>query len=426
MSRLTRLLLLVSCSTHALYCDVVRDCRIPGNTSALVSDALSACAARCAGGGGGTLFFAPHTTWQVASVDISNTSGLTLSFGDGALLQGSGNVSAYPVTQFFGARAPGAAAPGNNLCYRAVLFGRNVTDLLVTGPRSAAMDGNGSVWWPIRATLPYQAPKLFELVDATRVRVEGMSFTNSANWHVHIVFSHDIVFSRVAVLGSRVPGGTDGIDPHSVTNMLIEDSHIDVGDDAIAVTSGPHDLTGALMPTRNVTVRRCFLQSRNFAIGSATFANISDVVLEDSTIGDDEGSAAWAIKIKSHCPDGGVVSNITFQRLRLGAISANSYQQPKGGYALAIYATYGSSVCEGPPFAPTAIRNVSFIDIAGKSAVWAANAIVGVPHGSPVEGLLFRNVSFGNVSSPTPWLCTNVTGTRVEGLVHPPLPPACM
>ena len=70
--------------------------------------------------------------------------------------------------------------------------------------------------------------------------------------------------------------------------------------------------------------RNSYLVSRNFAIGSATYSNVSEVLVEDCRIGDDFGSAAWGVKIKNHHPAGGVVSNITFQRLRFGAIKNNS------------------------------------------------------------------------------------------------------
>ena len=74
--------------------------------------------------------------------------------------------------------------------------------------------------------------------------------------------------------------------------------------------------------------------------------------------------------------------------------------------------------------APTAITNISFIDIAGLSAVWAASPLNGTAHAN-VTGLLFRNVSFGPVSAHQPWVCSGVEGTRVEGVVEPPLPKAC-
>ena len=407
-------------ATAARVCNAATDCGALPPPS-LSSSALSACAASCS-----TLLFPPHSAFLVSSIDLSNTSGLTLQFGEGATITATPNASLYPIAPFF-------PPMGNTTCYRAVIFGRNVTNLTLRGPPSAILDGGGAPWQPLRPSLPHQAPKLLELVDVAGLRVEGLTFLNSANWHIHIVFGDDILFSNVTVLGNRSWGGTDGIDPHSCTNMVVEGAHIDVGDDAMAVTSGAHDLTKKLLPSHNITVRNTNMVARNFAIGSGTYANVSEVVVEDCTIGDEHGSAPWAIKIKSHCPYGGVVENVTFQRLKLGHIRPNAYEEPEGGYALAIYANYGSSgLCEEAvageapsPFSPTLIRNISFVDIVGLSAVWAANPIAGVPHGNPISGLLFRNVSFGPTSASRPWICSNVSGTRAEG-VEPPLPAECL
>ncbi len=319
-------------------------------------------------------------------------------------------------------------------CYRSIIFGRNISNLVIRGPTSAVIDGQGAMWQPLRPTLPHQAPKMLELVDAINVTVLGLTFLNSANWHVHLVFANNIKMINNTVLGNRSWGGTDGIDPHGSTDVIIEGAYIDVGDDAIAVTSGQHDITGILCPAKRVRVVNSYLRSRNFAIGSGTFANVSDVVVEDTRIGDDEGSAPWAIKIKTHCPYGGVVSNITFQRLRLGAISPNTYQQPDGGYAIAIYENYGGGCGKDTttqlgvsPYALTAIHNITFKDIRGTSAVWAGNPLEGVefPGGANVTNLHFENISFGVVSSAQPWVCRGVVNTTVKGVVQPPLPASC-
>ena len=408
-----KLYFLLSC-VHSLICDVFRDCGAP-RPPLLSSDALTECSRKC-----DTIHFPENSRLLVSSVDISNTTGLTLLFGANVFINATTNISAYPIAPFF-------PPMGNTMCYRAVFFGRNVTNLRVIAPPSAVIDGGGEFWQPLRPTLPHQAPKLFELVDSKNVSVVGGTFSNSANWHWHLVFSSDLVFVNVTVLGNRSWGGTDGIDPHSVSNMLIDGAHIDVGDDAIAVTSGVHDITKLLIPTVNVTVRNSFLVSRNFAIGSSVTGNVSEVLVEDSRIGDAEGSAPWAVKIKTHCPLGGAVNNITFRRLLLGKIQPNSYQQPHGGMALSMYMNYGSSsLCSDktPDPVPTAISNISFIDIFGLSAVWAAKPLNGTSH-SNITGLLFRNVSFGSVSAPDPWECVGVAGTRVEGAVSPPLPKNC-
>jgi polygalacturonase len=400
-------------------CDAVADCGAVPDNRTLADAALTACAARC-----GTIAFAPGVALRVASVDVSNTTGLTLEFGDGASLWASANASDYPLAPFF-------PRSGATLCYRAVLFGRNVTDFTLTGPTSAVIDGAGAAFQPGRNTSAVQTPKLLELVDVRNASVVGLTLQNAANWHVHVLYCARVRFLNNTVLGPRAWGGTDGIDPSSCTDVLIDGAYIDVGDDAVAITAaGLHDLTGELMPTRGVTVRNSYLRSRNFAIGSATFSNVSEVLVEDTRIGDDAGSAAWGIKIKSHEPNGGTVSNVTFRNIRMGRIAPNAYQQPDGGMALAVYSNYGDggggSGGRPSPFAPSRTYNISFVNVTALGARWAAQPLSGGgANGSALGPLHFVDVDFGNVTEPAPWVCSDVAGTTVSGVLQPPMPPEC-
>lgn len=89
----------------------------------------------------------------------------------------------------------------------------------------------------------------------------------------------------MTVLSPREVGNTDGIDPDSVQNMLLTDSYISVGDDGISIKSD--NITNAQgenvqVPTRNITMRRLHVMSRNWCIGSSTFGGIYDILFEDS------------------------------------------------------------------------------------------------------------------------------------------------
>jgi polygalacturonase len=400
-------------------CDAVHDCGAVNDNETNADAALTACARRCS-----SITFRSGVALRVASVDLSNTSGLTLSFEAGASLWASADARDYPLAPFF-------PPMGSTQCLRAVLFGRNVSDFVLEGPTSAIIDGAGAAFQPGRNTSKVQTAKLLELVDVRNVTVRGLTLQNAANWHVHVLWCADVRFLNNTVLGPRAWGGTDGIDPSSCTDVLIDGAHIDVGDDAIAVTAGgAHDQTGALMPTARVTVRNSYLVSRNFAIGSATFSNVSEVLVENVRIGDDEGSAAWGIKIKSHEPMGGDVSNITFRNIRMGRIAPNTYEEPSGGYAFAMYSNYGGAAPLGsgkpPPFAPSRTHNITFINVTAVSARWAANPLSGGgANGSTLGPLHFENVDLGNVSERPAWLCTDVAGTTTRGTVQPPLPAGC-
>ena len=429
---LLNLLSFISVST-AITCNVITDCGAIADNYTLADVAISSCAQRCS-----TLIFPAFSTFAIASIDLSNTSGLTVIFNEGSTLSATTNKSAYPIAPFF-------PPMGKTMCYRSPIFGRNVSNLMLIGPTSAVIDGQGASWQPGRPSDPMQAPKLLEFVDVANVTIVGMTFLNSANWHIHFLWCRNVSFINNTVLGSRVWGGTDGIDPSSCSDVLIDNAYIDVGDDAIAVTAGGyHDATGLPVPTHNIIVNNSYLRSRNFAIGSATYSNVTNVTVMNTRIGDDEGSAAWGIKIKQHYPNGGIVSNCLFRNLTFGKIANNSYQQPGGGYALAIYSNYGESDEEDNyksgittfenknnygddspplPFSLSHIGNITFEDIQGLSARWAAQPLTGVPNGSSLGPIHFKRVSFGHVTEEKPWVCSNdIVGTTIEGGLEPPIP----
>lgn len=427
----------IAAHTSALpFCDAISDCHAIADNETNVADVLSACATRCS-----TIFFPANKSFLISSIDVSNTSNLTFLFGDGAGLFASSNPSDYPITPFF-------PPMGTTQCWRAVIYGRNVTSFTITGPRSAVIDGLGWPWWAnySAGTLKYQRPKLIELVDADGLDFVGMTFRNSPQWTFHPIFSRNIRFINISVLAPRPVGNTDGIDPDSCENVLIDNCHIDVGDDAISIKSGWHDITGKLMPSANITVQNSLILSRNVAIGSACFGGIRDVLITNSTIGDEAGSSPWAFKIKSHLPRGGVVERISLISLRIGRIAPNTYQQPGAGMVISIYQNYGttdvhdtsmdfaarqeahalaSGWSKPEPAPPTLITDVLFRNITAIGCKWAANPIAGSSV-SAISALTFDNVDFGQVTEKLPWLCSNVTGTHVTGRVYPALPDSCL
>jgi hypothetical protein len=74
---------------------------------------------------------------------------------------------------------------------------------------------------------------------------------------------------------------------------------------------------------------RLVVKGRSVAIGSADFGNVTDVLFDECTIGDDEGSSPWAFKIKMHLNMNHHVSGVTVRNTRFGKISANTWQDPK-------------------------------------------------------------------------------------------------
>jgi hypothetical protein len=63
--------------------------------------------------------------------------------------------------------------------------------------------------------------------------------------------------------------------------------------------------------------------------------------MEDCEIGDDEGSASWGIKYKSHQNYAGALVNHTYRRIKVGKIGANAHTAPYGrtGYFMSTYSS---------------------------------------------------------------------------------------
>ena len=116
--------------------------------------------------------------------------------------------------------------------------------------------------------------------------------------------------ANLTILAPREVGNTDGLDPHSRQNILMDTCYIDVGDDGISskvsmyngekrnferrilyrivasviIQSSNH--SGKMIPTRNVIMLNLAIKSYNWCIGSATFGGIYYLLFEDSTIGE--------------------------------------------------------------------------------------------------------------------------------------------
>jgi polygalacturonase len=408
-------------------CDAVADCGAVADNATNAAPALTACVARggACGAPGSTLVFPPHASFLAGSIDLSNTINLTLSFGAGAGLFGAADTALYPLQT----PLPPTNAPQLPFQWRALLYARNTSGLTLEGPRSAVVDGLGWPWWAAfsNGTLRYQRPKLVEIVDSRDVLLRGMTFRNSPFWTLHALYSARVSFVDLAVLAPRAVGNTDGVDPDSCTDVLIDSCFIDVGDDGISIKSDfrVDPLTGAvtLEPSARTLVRNTTVLSRNVAIGSSTFGNVTDVTIEGGRVGDDAGSSPWAIKVKTHTPFGGVVRNVTVRGTRFGAIAPNAWQQRGGGTAVYIDLTpYNTPAF--PPGAPrpaaSAFQDIAFEDVRVTSAVAAGELIADAPFF--IERLALRNVTFGG--APRAWRCARLAGTVASGVV-PPLPSGC-
>jgi polygalacturonase len=152
-------------------------------------------------------------------------------------------------------------------------------------------------------------PNLLVLTRCDRILLEGVTFQNSAAWCLHPLMSNDITVRNISVKNPWYAQNGDGIDVESCSNVLIENSVFDVGDDGICIKSG-RDAEGRkrAMPTKDVIIRNCTVYHAHggFVIGSEMSGGANNIsVTNCSFIGTDIG-----LRFKTTRGRGGIVENI--------------------------------------------------------------------------------------------------------------------
>lgn len=157
-------------------------------------------------------------------------------------------------------------------------------------------------------------PNLVVLERCERVLLEGVTFQNSGAWNIHPLMSRDVTIRNITVRNPWYSQNGDGLDIESCTNVLVEGSSFDVGDDAICVKSGKNAHGRKLgMPTENLWVRNCtvFHAHGGFVVGSEMSGGARNLYVSDLTfIGTDIG-----LRFKTTRGRGGIVEDVHIRNI---------------------------------------------------------------------------------------------------------------
>ena len=153
---------------------------------------------------------------------------------------------------------------------------------------------------------------MFVLNDSTDVRLENITVINSPLWNVKLDHCDGIFIRGVHIYSDLEKGvNSDGIDVVSSSNVLISDSIIVTGDDAIVLKT--QGRLGPARPVENVTVINCILTSSSTAlmIGTETEADVRHVIFSNCVIRD--SNKGFGINVQ----DGGTVSDVLFANITM-------------------------------------------------------------------------------------------------------------
>ncbi len=160
----------------------------------------------------------------------------------------------------------------------------------------------------------YLRPDFIEFVNCENVLLKDFKIFDSPMWTIHPVYC-----KNVSILGLTISSdgpNTDGIDPDSCDNVLIEKNTIMTGDDCIAINSGLNEdgIRVGIPCTRVVIKNNKFLKGHAaIAIGSGMSGGVEDIHAFDNVI----DGCERGIRVKSMPGRGGYVKNILFENMSI-------------------------------------------------------------------------------------------------------------
>ncbi|KAL9224640.1 hypothetical protein vseg_000658 [Gypsophila vaccaria] len=375
------------------------------NTAAFVT-AVAAVAKAVKKGGNGGQINVPAGAWLTCPFNL--TSHLTLFLADGAVILGVDDEKKWPLMPPLPSYGYGREHPGPR--YGSLIHGQNLRDVVITG-HNGTIDGQGQTWWKKyrQKVLNHTRGPLVQIMWSSDIVISNITLRNSPFWTLHPYDCKNVTIRNVTILAPVFEApNTDGIDPDSCEDMVIEDCYISVGDDAIAIKSGWDQYgTSYARPSANILIRNLVVRSMvsaGISIGSEMSGGVSNVTIENILV----WSSRRAVRIKTAPGRGGYVRhityrNLTFDEVRVGIVIKTDYNEhPDGGY--------------DPKALPT-IEDISFTSVYGQG--------VRVPvriHGSqeiPIKNITFRDMSVGiTYKKQHIFQCAYVQG-RVIGTIFP-------
>lgn len=160
-------------------------------------------------------------------------------------------------------------------------------------------------------------PQLINFYHCNTILIEDLTLKNSPFWVIHPLFCESVIVRGVKVY-SHGPN-SDGCDPESSKNVLIENCIFDTGDDCIAIKSGRNaDGRKWSVPSENIIVRNCEMKDGHggVVIGSEISGGYRNLFVENCRM--DSPNLERVIRIKTNNCRGGLIENVFVRNIEVG------------------------------------------------------------------------------------------------------------
>ncbi|WP_369390739.1 pectinesterase family protein [Streptomyces sp. CG1] len=389
--------------------------------------ALQAALDACTRGGSGSVAVelkasGSHSAFLTGPLTVHQ--GETLVIDSGVTLYGSRNPASYQVkgkptcgtlSSAEGGCAPLISVSGARAGIEGVRAGSGGQGR-IDGRGDQDILGTSTTWWALArqaqtANENQQNPRLITVKNADDFTLYDIDLLNSPNFHVTYQGGTGFTAWGVRIKTPADARNTDGIDPGGATDVTIEDSWIQDGDDGIAIKGGS--------AVRNVTIAgNHFYGTHGISIGSETAGGVTNVLVENNTVAGTDSSgivsgSSSGIRIKSSTKSGGEVSGVSYVNTCITGVR----------YPLVFDTHYANGSGSHIPY-------FTGITVAGLRAVNSPSNAQSVFNGySPAYplGLTLQNVSLGRNTSTGQYARigvfnstvtpsgTGVTVTKVQG-----------
>ncbi len=368
----------------------------------MCTEAFAKAIEACSKAGGGHVLV-PKGVFLTGAIHLK--SNVDLHISEGAVVRFSTNPKDYlPVVL---ARWEGSEV----MNYSPLIYAYGQTNIAVTG--KGLLDGQADSvhWWPWKklSNQPNSRPRLMKLNDenvpvAKRIFGEGcylrptfVEFYECKNVVIKDVrlekapfwFLHPVLCTNVTIDGIETNSNgpnTDGCDPESCTDVLMQNCVFNDGDDCIAIKSGRNnDGRRDDVPASNIIIRDCTMKDGHggVSIGSEISGGCSNVFIEDCRLS--SPNLDQALRIKSNAKRGGVIDNIYARNLEIGQVKEAIVR---------ITMNYDPREAKGYSYYPV-MKNISVENVTSQKSTYGLY-LDGLPE-SKIDGVVIKDCKFAGV-----------------------------
>ena len=286
----------------------ITDYGAKGDGSTLNTKFIQSAIDDCSKAGGGTVNF---PAGRYVSGTLFLKSHVTLNLEAGAILEGSKNLSDYPVT------VSNIRSYTDSYTNKSLIYGDGLENIAITG--HGTLDGNGAAFDEVTHELMKKnlsesykiRPYMIRIINCKDILIRDVTILNSPMWVQHYLLCEDVNIEGITV-NSRVNHNNDGIDIDACNRVRISNCDIISGDDAIVLKSTLD------VPCKNIVVTNCNISSNcnAFKLGTETNGGFENITFSNSTIYDTGISG-----ITLQMVDGGTLDRVSISNITMTNVS---------------------------------------------------------------------------------------------------------